>query len=63
MRTSFMAPVNVKKKNGAYTRFSLIKVKYNGKQQSVESETEENRENPQDNRLPSRDLNMGLPVY
>jgi len=51
-------------KNEVYPGFGLIKVKYNnGKQQRVESQTEENHEKPQDKRLPSRDLNMGLPVY
>jgi hypothetical protein len=42
----------------------LMKLKYNnGKQQRVESETEENHERTQDNRLPSQDLNTELPVY
>jgi len=51
-------------KNEVYPRFGLIKVKYNNrKQQRVESQTEENQEKPQDKRLPSRDLNMGLTVY
>jgi len=51
-------------KNEAYPRFGLIKVKYNNrKQQMIESETEETHEKPQDKRLQSRDLNMGLPVY
>ena len=66
MRSSFLASVNVKdlKKNQAYPRFGLIKVKYNnGKQQRVESETDENHLKLQANRLTSRDLNAGLPVY
>jgi hypothetical protein len=41
----------------------FIKAQYNEKQQRVESEIEENRENPDDNQVPRRYLKMGLPLY